>query len=215
VLFRDPEFSLVQRHVAEICEGIAGAGLSLAWRCETRIDTLKPSLLELMARAGCRGLNFAIETANDAANRAVGRKPIAQELARETVAACRRLGIETFCFFIVGLPGDTAEDVRRSIAFACELLPDRVQFLPITPYLGTQVHRWAQERGFLEFGEAHELSTALPTMRSDHLDRAAIAALCEEGYRRVEEARAARRPWARIRRFVPAPARRLLRKLLG
>ncbi|MBN2120524.1 MAG: radical SAM protein [Candidatus Omnitrophica bacterium] len=147
LLFRDPEFTLDGKRTEEICSLIIERGLKFGWRCETRIDTLDKNLLLLMKRSGCKAVNLGVESFSSAALELMKRKAIPQEKITETVDFCRQIGIDTYCFFILGLPGETVEDVFKTIAFALKINPSRVQFTFPTPYPKTSLYERAKKRG--------------------------------------------------------------------
>lgn len=149
-LFRDPMFSLNQKRVIEICEGISSRGISVKWRCETRIDFLTEETLRAMAKAGCEGINFGVESSDVDIQLGVGRKPIAPEQIRSHFDLCRRLGIKTFGFFIIGLPGDTIATILKTINFAVEMKPHWVQFTASSPFIGTKLRDWAIVQGLID-----------------------------------------------------------------
>ncbi|MBW8041931.1 MAG: radical SAM protein [Planctomycetes bacterium] len=139
IIFRDPIFSLNQKRVIEICEQIKRRNLTFKWKCETRIDCLNEETLRAMARAGCEGINIGIESSEVEVQANVGRKPIPKEDVIKIVRFCRQLKIKTFCFFIIGLPGDTAQTILETIAFAIDLRPNWVQFTAAAPLIGTKL----------------------------------------------------------------------------
>ncbi len=149
VIFRDPMFSMRQGRVIEICDEIRRRDLRLEWRCETRIDFLKEETLRAMAAAGCTGVNFGVESADVEIQAGVGRKPITKEEFHAAVTLCRRLGIKTFAFFIIGLPHDTVETILQTIAFAVALPVDWVQFTAASPFIGTKLRDWAVAQGLI------------------------------------------------------------------
>lgn len=149
IVFRDPMFSLNQKRVIEICDGIKARGLKFSWRCETRIDFLNPPTLTAMAEAGCEGLNFGVESSDIEIQKNVGRKPIAPEQILERFALCRKLGIKTFAFFIIGLPGDTIETTMNTIEFAINMNPTWIQFTAASPFIGTKLRDWAVAQGLV------------------------------------------------------------------
>ena len=59
----------------------------------------------------------------------------------------RELGIDTFAFFIIGLPGDTVTSVLKTVKFAIDMQPTWVQFTAASPFIGTKLRDWAVERG--------------------------------------------------------------------
>ena len=77
--------------------------------------------IEIMARAGCTGINFGVESTDPEIQQGVHRKPISKPRSSSSkVAICRSNGIATFAFFVVGLPGDTVETILKSIEFAVD-----------------------------------------------------------------------------------------------
>jgi radical SAM superfamily enzyme YgiQ (UPF0313 family) len=150
VLFRDPMFSLNQQRVIQICDEITRRGIHVKWRCETRVDFLKEETLRAMARAGCDGINFGVESADVEIQAKSGRRPIKQEQFLASLALCRELGIKTFAFFIIGLPGDTVELALKTIRFAVEMKPNWVQFTAASPFIGTKLRDWAIAQGLIE-----------------------------------------------------------------
>jgi hypothetical protein len=149
VIFRDPLFSAQKKRVAEICEEILRRGITVQWRCETRIDCLDEPTIALMARAGCTGVNFGVESIDPQIQKNVERKPISREEFVEKIALLRRHKITTFAFFIVGLPGDTVETILDSIGFAIDIRANWTQFTVATPFIGTRLHDWAVGHGFV------------------------------------------------------------------
>ena len=58
------------------------------------------------------------------------QKLLGFEQTREVFHTCRRLGIKTRGYFVVGVPGDTAESLKETIRWARALRPTTLQFLP-------------------------------------------------------------------------------------
>lgn len=141
-VFRDPIFTLDRRRVEAMCAGLHRLALGVEWICETALRFLDDELLAAMRGAGCTGLSFGIESANDELQAKYGKGKIgSRRHAVEVVNACRRLGIRTRAFFMLGFPEETAAMRRETVDFALELDPDTVQFVPVTVYPGTPLHR--------------------------------------------------------------------------
>jgi anaerobic magnesium-protoporphyrin IX monomethyl ester cyclase len=149
VIFRDPLFSANKKRVVAICEEILRRGIRLQWRCETRIDCLDEKTIEMMAKAGCVGVNFGVESIDPQVQKNVERKPITEREFLDTIALFRKHGIATFAFFVIGLPGDTVDTIMDSIRFALRLGASWTQFTVATPFIGTRMHDWAVEHGFI------------------------------------------------------------------
>ncbi|WP_319410103.1 radical SAM protein [uncultured Desulfosarcina sp.] len=149
LLFRDPEFTLDQDRIHRLCDLIISSQLQFWWRCETRPDTLSENLIQKMAQAGCIGINLGIEHVNKSILARVKRKPVHPDHIVKIVQACAQNKIATFCFFIIGLPGETISTFIQNVDFAKELNADRLQFTFATPYPGTQFHQWAVNNKYI------------------------------------------------------------------
>jgi radical SAM superfamily enzyme YgiQ (UPF0313 family) len=169
VLFRDPEFALQRDRVMGICEAILKRDIRLAWRCETRMEDLDEKLVSIMAKAGCIGINTGVESADPHVLRNLKRKLVPFDQAKKVVKACNKNGVDSFCFFIIGLPGDTRQSVLKTIDYAVKLKPTFVQFTVATPYPGTELRNWAWEKGFIENETLSGITGYDAAMRNDCL----------------------------------------------
>ncbi len=177
ILFRDPMFSLRQDRVMEICKEITRRGLTFKWKCETRPDCLSEETIRTMAAAGCDGINFGVESAEVAIQKNVGRKPISPEKIIEMTVICRKHGIKTFCFFIVGLPGDTVQTVLETIGFAVRLGANWIQFNAASPMIGTKLRDWAVAQGLATHDEYSYNSSHEAMIGNENLTKGQVAAL--------------------------------------
>ncbi|RIK39917.1 MAG: hypothetical protein DCC57_19880 [Chloroflexi bacterium] len=177
ILFRDPIFSLNQRRVLEICNEIQRRGLTIEWKCETRVDCLREETVRAMAQAGCTGINFGIESAEVEIQANSGRKPITQEEFIATVRLCHELGISTFGFFIIGLPGDTADTILDSIKFAIDVRTNWVQFTAASPLLGTKLRDWAISNGYVPEHEQDYVNSYRVMMGNENLSKEQVNGL--------------------------------------
>lgn len=177
ILFRDPMFSMRLDRVQQICAEIVRRGLKFRWKCETRPDCLDEKTVLAMAAAGCDGINFGVESAEVEIQKGVGRKPIARERIIEMTALCRRHGIKTFCFFIIGLPGDTVETILETIQFAIRLRPNWLQFTAATPFIGTKLRQWAIQQGLTKEDDYAYVSSHQATVGNENLTKSEVEAL--------------------------------------
>jgi len=169
ILFRDPEFALRRGNVKDICTGIIERKIKLAWRCETRIENLDKELITIMAEAGCIGINMGIESSDPAVLLNVGRKAVPFEQAKKIIDLCKLKKIDTFCFFIIGLPGETKESAYKTIDYATRLDAAFTQFTVATPFFGTRLRIWAEENNFIENNSPLKITGYDATMRNEYM----------------------------------------------
>ncbi len=71
------------------------------------------------------------------------------ERARQFTRDCHKLGLVIHADFILGLPGETRESIRRTIDFAKELDCETIQVSVAHAYPGTEMYDWVVQNGFL------------------------------------------------------------------
>jgi len=134
--FFDDTFTTGKRRVMSICDEILKRGLNIRWSCCMRADHSDEEMMARMKQAGCRLIEVGVETADETVMKSIGKK-ISLPQVRENVRLAKKYGIEVNLLFILGLPYDTVESVRRTIDFAKTQNVEYCQFAKFTPLPGT------------------------------------------------------------------------------
>ena len=144
IAFIDETFIADLKWSRELFETIIRKGINkeIIWSCETRVDITSPELFRLMKEAGCYYIFFGLENANDAILKNA-RKIFTTSQVKKAVNSAKDAGIIVSGSFIIGLPGETEETVRKSIEFAQELDLYSVTFPIAVPYPGTILRKMA------------------------------------------------------------------------
>jgi anaerobic magnesium-protoporphyrin IX monomethyl ester cyclase len=141
VIFRDPLFTEQRERVVELCDEIKRRGLNLTFEAETRLDRLDVDLLDRLYSAGFRAMSFGVESLDPATLKKSGRRPIPQSHQREIIEHCRKLGIVTAAFYVLGFLQDDWNSVAATIDYATDLGSTFAQFKMLTPYPGTPMFK--------------------------------------------------------------------------
>jgi anaerobic magnesium-protoporphyrin IX monomethyl ester cyclase len=141
VIFRDPLFSEQRDRCLELCDEIAARGLTLTFEAETRLDRLDTDLLDRLNTAGFRAMSFGVESLDPATLKKSGRRPIPQAHQREIMEHCRKLGIVTAAFYVLGFLQDDWNSIAATIDYATDLGSTFAQFKMLTPYPGTPMFK--------------------------------------------------------------------------
>ncbi|MBW2146780.1 MAG: radical SAM protein [Deltaproteobacteria bacterium] len=137
--FFDLFFTGNDKAVRELCRHMINQRIDLTWSCQTRPDRVDAEMLVLMRKAGCRLIHYGIESGSQRLLDACG-KNIRIKQIEEGVAMTHRAGIETACFFMIGLPGETQAESRETVRLARRLRPTYASFHVVIPYPGTPLH---------------------------------------------------------------------------
>ncbi len=102
--------------IGELCEGILAMGGKASF-ASVRADSLTPEIIRCMQASGTRTVTLAPEAGNDRLRQAIN-KVVGEEQYLAAARLAWEHGIRTLkLYFIVGLPGETDEDVADIAAF--------------------------------------------------------------------------------------------------
>ena len=185
VVFRDPLFAYDRERVLELCDLLVQGDLGLRWQCETAIKTLDDEMLARMSAAGCVSVSFGVESGNPELQKKYSRGKIKDhEHAKVVVDACRRHGIATRGFFMIGFPEETPAMADETIALALYLDPDTVQFTAVTPYPDTKLFKESMaSRGEADFDYSRFTGTT-PVGVAQAMTGEQVSGLLRQAYRR-------------------------------
>ncbi|PID57155.1 hypothetical protein CSB45_07960 [candidate division KSB3 bacterium] len=146
ILILDDNFAMKQERVYGICDEIERRGLrGFRFRCGNgiRADHVDEKLLRRMHEVGFRFLSFGVESANEHVLKTIKKGEKLYAIEQAVKAACA-IGYDVTLFFIIGLPGETAEDAEKSLEFAQRYPVFDAKFYNLIPFPHTDIFRWVQ-----------------------------------------------------------------------
>ena len=180
VMIEDDTFPVSKKRTIELCKELIKRGIKLKWSCNARVDT-DFETLKWMKRAGCRLLCVGFESPEQSSLEAV-HKRTTKEMQERFMKYTKILGLLVNGCFILGLPGETKETVKKTIEFAKKLNCDTAQFYPLMVYPGTEAYEWAKKNGYLETEDfskwLHENGTMRTTVSRPGLSSAMLDEMC-------------------------------------
>ncbi|MBI4703746.1 MAG: radical SAM protein [Deltaproteobacteria bacterium] len=120
--FVDSVFNLPPEHAAALCRELAARGPDRPWTCYVNPVGFRGELARLMAQAGCIGVEIGADSGCD---EVLDRLRKGFRTA-DIVAAhehCVAAGILDCHTFMLGTPGESMDDVRRTLDFCGRLAP--------------------------------------------------------------------------------------------
>jgi anaerobic magnesium-protoporphyrin IX monomethyl ester cyclase len=204
--FLDDNIAFDRKRLETICDLIVEKGLNIEWCTPNgvRADSLESELLRKMRKAGCVSILIAPESGVQRVVDQIIKKKQDLRKVEEVIIAARKLGIKVGCFFIIGMIGETKDDIKATIKYAYKLRKlgaDRFYFSYATPLYGTELYKRAKEGGFLKSTFSDEaLSEVKPLIETpeftcdDLLMLSAEANLVNTTFTRSKLAKAIRDP---------------------
>ncbi len=179
IFFDDDTFNYQKARTLEVCRALKPLGVT--WSCTSRVTT-DYETLKAMKESGCRLLIVGYESGDPAILRNI-KKGATIEMAERFTANCKKLEIAVHGDFIIGLPGETRESIRRTIDWAKRLDTETIQVSIAHPYPGTEFYDWAQSEGLITIDAmTDEAGHQLPNIVYPGLDRAELVDWVERFY---------------------------------
>ena len=182
VIFRDPLFSEQRDRCVELCDEIKARDLDLTFEAETRLDRLDIELLDRLYDAGFRAMSFGVESLDPGTLKKSGRRPIPQTHQREIIEHCRRKGIVTAAFYVLGFLQDDWNSIAATIDYATDLGSTFAQFKILTPYPGTPMFKQLQP--LLTESDWEKFDGYTPTFKHPNLTQVELRYLLGAAYKR-------------------------------
>ncbi len=154
VLFNDDTMNVNKKHLLELCDLIVKEGIDMPWVAYSRVDSVDREIATAMRKAGCFLVKVGFESGCDEMLKSMKKGSRATtEQARKAARYFNEAGIQVHGTFVLGMPNETAETIRRTIDFAKGLDLDFVQFSVAQPYPGTEFYHYLESNGYLRFKE--------------------------------------------------------------
>lgn len=147
----DDNFSFYRDYIENFCHELIKANLDISWRCANsiRLDTVDPALLKLMKDSGCYCVSFGIESGSNRILELM-KKQFTVEYIEEKVRMTNDSGMDVNGSFIFGYPGETEEDICKTLTFSRKLQLKMANFNCLIPLPGTEVYNTLKKEGKLK-----------------------------------------------------------------
>jgi radical SAM superfamily enzyme YgiQ (UPF0313 family) len=117
------------------------------WACQVRCDITKDNtLLDLMAKAGCKVVCIGFESVNDLSLKAYEKKQSIEEII-SAIRSFRKRKIKIHGMFVLGSDCDSQKTIWDTIRFAKRQKIDTLQMAVLTPFPGTKVYDDLEREG--------------------------------------------------------------------
>jgi radical SAM superfamily enzyme YgiQ (UPF0313 family) len=179
IFFDDDTFNYRKDRTIELCAKLKP--LNFTWSCTSRVTT-DYDTLKAMKDAGCRLLIVGYESGDAQILKNI-KKGATIDMAERFTANCKKLGLVIHGDFIVGLPGETRESIRKTIDFAKKLDNETIQVSIAHPYPGTEFYAYAEKNNLISIGNiVDERGNQLPKVVYENLNEAELMDWVERFY---------------------------------
>jgi len=147
--FKDDSFTVNRKRVEEFCNKLIQERLRITWECNTKVSLINEPLLQLMKKAGCNFIKIGVESGSERVLKMMN-KGITHEQVRKAAKLFRKVGTHWTGYFMMGVPGETEEDIKKTMEFLSEIRPDFACIGVYEPFPGTVMFQEGVKRGLLK-----------------------------------------------------------------
>jgi len=154
----DDLFTMNRPRIVELCEKLSRYPLGMNFNCAVRVGYTDDDLLRMLKNAGCLVVSLGIESA-DPQMLERHKSGVSLDEVRNTVQRIQRAGLRAKGLFMMGLPGETEESIKRTSDFIITLELDDMNMAKFTPFPGAPLWDKINDEG--TFDEDWQLMNCL------------------------------------------------------
>ena len=144
--FQDDTFTLNPNKVINLCKKIIKDDIKISWECNTRIDLVDDKLLKIMSKAGCKQINFGIESGNERVRKEIIHKgSFTNSDITNVFQICQKYKIKIACYFMIGHPTETKQEIIDTKNMISRLPIDVLGLSIPIPFPGSPLYEIAKK----------------------------------------------------------------------
>ena len=172
--FQDLTTVVNKRWILSFCEKLIERGLDIRWQLPvgTRCEAIDADVAEMLQRSGCSYIQYAAESGSERILDEV-KKKVSLEHLEQTAVDSVKAGITVCVLLMVGFPGETNEDVRKTFRLIRKLARDGIHEVAVSvlvPLPNTEMFRQLQAERKIELDDDYcywmSGATTMTTARS-------------------------------------------------
>jgi radical SAM superfamily enzyme YgiQ (UPF0313 family) len=150
VVIQDDHFMAGKDRPYKIVDGLGKLGLGMFFQNALAIYALDIEFLKLLKHSGVDALVLPIESGSERVLKELMKKPLRLDLIPKAVKNCRDAGIFTDCNVILGMPGETKQDIDDSRAFLKTIYADWFRVFVATPIPGSEMYATCEANDYFK-----------------------------------------------------------------
>jgi len=151
----DDLFGITKKRVRECIDELKNRDLlgKVVFITMFKADLVDDEMCVLLKELGVKGLNFGFESGSQKMLSYLKKDKLTVEQIKDAVLTCNRHDMKVFGSFMFGSPGETIDDMKKTIElidFMKEQKVEGIWAFVTTPFPGTELWRYVKEKGLLD-----------------------------------------------------------------
>ena len=219
IYFEDDNLTFDIQRFEAICDKIIERDIKFQWETPNgvRADYLSLDLLKKMKKTGCQSVFVGVESGDQYVLDNIIGKSLRLKNVVKFAKMCKKIGLRTGAFYIIGFPGETKENMRNTVEFALMLKRKYdvgMHLLFATPSYGTRLYDECKKNGYIRgsltpraFAEVRQ-NWGLPLIETEKftaIDVKKIAITALKTYRRLSIINYVKQPRKTLKSVISQP----------
>lgn len=179
LIFMDEIFTVHKRWVKEFCEEYKKR-FKTPFQVFLRVETVDRETLAVMKDAGLYSVIAGVESGNEQIRREVLNRKMTNQRIIDVFKWADELGIETWDFNMIGVPGDTEASIRDTMELNRLIRPHHLQTSIFYPFPGTPLYERCVAEGLSKVDESTSVFHSKPVLDLPGLSRERLLELHQE-----------------------------------
>jgi len=123
--------------------------VKLPFQLNCRAELVNREMIQIAKTAGCRTVSIGIESGSEAVRGRVLNRHMSDAVVRNAFQLCDEMGIATSSYNMVGIPGETFQDMIKTLKLNASLNAGTSQYSIFYPYPGTALFEECRKKNLL------------------------------------------------------------------
>jgi anaerobic magnesium-protoporphyrin IX monomethyl ester cyclase len=172
LVIMDDLFFVDKKRLSEIAEMLDRKKLNQKMRFEVigRADLFTEEAAISLEKMGVTAISFGMESGSEKILQYLKNSTVTTDQIRKAVNLAKKYKMEVLGTFMIGTPGETPEDIEKTIEFIKELNLDQVGMNITTPFPGTPLWEMAKEKGLIKNNKWDDRLWAMRDVSEENLN---------------------------------------------
>lgn len=149
LVFQDDHLMGDKKRAYEIIEFVGQLGVKVIFQNSLALYALDRKMLEAIRATNTDQLVLSVESGSERVLKEVMKKPLKLSIIERVVKDCRELGLYSYVNILIGLPGETKDDIEDTRKFLKNLGANWYAIYVAAPLVGSEMFEICEENGFL------------------------------------------------------------------
>lgn len=149
LIFQDDHFMADRERVLKILAFLKHEKINAIFQNGLSLYALDYKMLSAFKWAGVNQLVLPIESGSEKVLKYQMKKPLKMSISQRVADDCRKLGIYTNSNILIGLPGETKEDIEQARLALRKIPSNWYHVVCASPVVGSEIHKMASEKGYI------------------------------------------------------------------